>query len=146
MCQGTRDKAVITHNEESRVHADTNAVQGETRDRALVTTVRGRHLFDTRHYGYQVEQFLSERERNCDESDENVSTIKTSQSGEYFCLFVWLDHVHNKTSCFSLQKKILKILDLYFPQVQAEKTRTKDLNGRLKIHRSNQKKKKEAMS
>lgn len=96
---------MITHNEESRVHADTNAVQGETRDRALVTTVRGRHLFDTRHYGYQVEQFLSERERNCDESDENVSTIKTSQSGEYFCLFVWLDHVHNKTSCFSLQKK-----------------------------------------
>lgn len=38
VCQGTRDKAMITHNEESRVHVDTNAVQGETRDGALVTT------------------------------------------------------------------------------------------------------------
>lgn len=51
VCQGTRDKAMITHNEESRVHADTNAVRGETRDRALVTTVRGRCSTDRRHYG-----------------------------------------------------------------------------------------------
>lgn len=45
------DKAMITHNETSRARADTNAVQGETRDRALVTTVRGRHPSDKRHYG-----------------------------------------------------------------------------------------------
>lgn len=31
---------------ESRAQADTNAVRGETRDRALVTTVRGRHSSD----------------------------------------------------------------------------------------------------
>lgn len=31
---------MITHNEESRAHTDTNAVQGETQDRAFVTTVR----------------------------------------------------------------------------------------------------------
>lgn len=47
---------MITHNEESRAQADTNAVQGETRHRALVTTVRGRHSSDRRHYGYQIEQ------------------------------------------------------------------------------------------
>lgn len=47
---------MITHNEESRAQADTNAVRGETRDRALVTTVRGRHSSDRRHYGYQIEQ------------------------------------------------------------------------------------------
>lgn len=47
-----------------------------------------------------------------------------------------------KLVVLACKKKILKILDLYFPQVQAEKTRTKDLNGKLKIHRSNQKKKK----
>lgn len=58
VCQGTRDKATITHNEGSRAHADTNAVRGETRDRALVTTVRGRHSSDRRHYGYQIEQML----------------------------------------------------------------------------------------
>lgn len=69
---------MITHNEDSRVHADTNAVRGETRDRALVTTVRGRHLFDRRHYGYQMEQFLHEMERNCYKI--NVSTDKTSHT------------------------------------------------------------------
>lgn len=47
---------MITHNEESRAQADTNAVRGETRDRALVTTVRGRHSSDRRYYGYQIEQ------------------------------------------------------------------------------------------
>lgn len=57
VCQGTRDKAMITHNEESRAHADTNAVRGETRVRALVTTVRGRHSSDRQHYGYQIEHF-----------------------------------------------------------------------------------------
>lgn len=36
--------------------ADTNAVQGETRDRALVTTVRGHHFSNRQHYGYQIEQ------------------------------------------------------------------------------------------
>lgn len=49
---------MITHNEESSAHADTNAVRGETRDRALVTTVRGRHSSDRQHYGYQIEQML----------------------------------------------------------------------------------------
>ena len=43
---------------ESRAHADTNAVRGETRDRALVTTVRGRHSSDRKHYGYIIEQML----------------------------------------------------------------------------------------
>lgn len=75
---------MITHNEESRVQADTNAVRGETQDRALVTTVRGRHLFDTRHYGYQMEQFLSETETSGDEM--NVSTDRTAGGGGGFCL------------------------------------------------------------
>lgn len=39
--------------------ADTNAVQGETRNRALVTTVRGCQSFNRQHYGYQIEQILA---------------------------------------------------------------------------------------
>lgn len=36
--------------------ADTNAVQGETQDRATVTTVRGRQSSDRQHYGDKVER------------------------------------------------------------------------------------------
>jgi len=38
--------------------ADTNAVQRETRDRALVTTVRRRHPSERKYYEHQIEQIL----------------------------------------------------------------------------------------
>lgn len=67
---------MITHNEESRAHADTNAVRGETRDRALVTTVRGRHSSDRWHYGYQIEQMLFFKTLVISEVNRNNSEIK----------------------------------------------------------------------
>lgn len=89
VCQGTRDKAVITHNEESRVHADTNAVRGETRDRALVTTVTQGIM------GTKWNNFSPGRRRTAMKWMFPLTKHRTMAN-----ISVWPDHVRVKASRF----------------------------------------------